>query len=135
MNGMLQGGIHSNWWLNPGGMSDADLTAVNQPVAAIGPLFQSAELTGYDTAVLWSFTEAAMRQKAMAALESKKERQANYADGAAAGRRGTQHLHLDTNAYEVGAMYVMPFSPRIRCCAARAIRRRSSMNACCRKAR
>lgn len=109
MNGMLQGGIHSNWWLNPGGMSAEDLTTVNQPVAAIGPLFQSAELTGYDTAVLWSFTEAAMRQKAMAALESKKENGKQISLMVPLPDAADQkQFAIDGNAYEVGYTQVRP---------------------------
>jgi hypothetical protein len=73
LNAMLAAGLHSNWWLNTGGMKDEDLTAVNEPGLRLGALFHEMELKNHDVAVLWSFTEAAMRQKDMAAKESKKK--------------------------------------------------------------
>ncbi len=38
MNGMLQAGLKSNWWLNYA-LSPAELVAVNEPAARVGPLF------------------------------------------------------------------------------------------------
>lgn len=72
MNGMLAAGLHSNWWLNTGNMQAADLKAVNIPAQRMGPVFQNMTPKA-DTAILWSFTEAAMRQKDMAVKESKKK--------------------------------------------------------------
>src|SRR5262245_46461675 len=88
-NGMLAAGLASNWWLNTGGMSNADLAAVNAPARRIGPLFRAAEVTDHDVAVLWSFTEDAMRQKEMAAKE-------------AAKKTGEE---LAINAYNIGGDY------------------------------
>jgi hypothetical protein len=73
MNGMLQAGLASNWWLNTGGMSSEDLNAVNRPVAEWGPLFLAMAPERHDVAVLWGFTELAMRQKEMARLESARQ--------------------------------------------------------------
>ena len=106
MGGMLQGGLHSNWWLNTGGMTEADLLAVNKPAAEFGPLFHEMELKGYDTAVLWSYTEMAMRQKVVAQKVSTRE----------GGQQPTMMLPLPDdaemkefsvafNAYEEGARY------------------------------
>jgi hypothetical protein len=64
LNALLAGGIQSNWWLNTGGMTDADLAAVNEPGQRLGPLFLGMNLGGHDVAVLWGFTELAMREKA-----------------------------------------------------------------------
>lgn len=73
MNAMLMAGLHGNWWLNARGMKAEDLKSINEPAARLGPLFTGAELTGHDIAVLWSFTEAAMRQKDIAAREASKK--------------------------------------------------------------
>ena len=73
MNAMLMAGLHGNWWLNMRGMGAEDLKSVNEPAARLGPLFVGADLTGHDIAVLWSFTETAMRQKEIAAREAQKK--------------------------------------------------------------
>ncbi len=73
MNAMIMSGLHSNWWLNLTGMKAEDLKSVNEPAARLGPLFMGAELTNHDIAVLWSFTECAMRQKEIAAREATKK--------------------------------------------------------------
>jgi len=70
LNAMLAAGLASNWWLNTGGMSPADLAAVNTPAKRIGPLLREMTNAEHDVAVLWSFTEIAMRQKEMAAREA-----------------------------------------------------------------
>lgn len=72
MNALLASGLHSNWWLNFGGMSNEDLNAVNEPARRIGPVFQNMTPTA-DTAVLWSFTEIAMRMKDLTAREAQKK--------------------------------------------------------------
>ena len=106
MGGILQGGVYSNWWLNIGGMSTEDLTAVNTPAAEMGPLFKEMELKGYDIALLWSFTEQAMRQKEIVARESK----------ATGGNQiplvlpipdADNEFSLLTNSYEVGVKQVV----------------------------
>lgn len=109
MNGMLQGGIHSNWWLNTGGMTAQDLDAVNKPAATIGPLFQGMELKGYDVAVLWSYTEIAMRQKDMAAQESSKQSGKQITLMLPLPDAGEQkEFSVNSNAYEVGQRYTDP---------------------------
>ena len=106
-NGMLASGLHSNWWLNPTGMKAEDLNAVNEPAKRIGPLFQ--EMTPHaDVAVLWGWTEAAMRQKEMAARESKKKDGeqiklmiASWPESNEAAGTGEQSV----SAYSVGGNY------------------------------
>jgi hypothetical protein len=71
MNSMLSAGLHSNWWLNFAGMTPADLTAVNEPAARLGPVFINMAPTNHDIALLWSFSELAMRQKVVEAAEAK----------------------------------------------------------------
>jgi len=73
MNAMLMAGLHSNWWLNPTGMTPADLKSVNDPASHIGSLTKQMEVSGHEIAVLWSFTEIAMLQKDVAAREAKKK--------------------------------------------------------------
>jgi hypothetical protein len=73
MNNMLAAGIHSNWWLNTGGMSKDDLAAVNGPAERIGPLFRAMTTRGHDLALLWSFTEIGMREKDIVAREARKK--------------------------------------------------------------
>ena len=70
LGSMLAAGLHSNWWLNTTGMDKADLAEVNEPGLRIGPLFREFTTAGHDVAVLWSFTEAAMRQKTVVAREA-----------------------------------------------------------------
>ena len=67
MNSMLAAGLKSNWWLNWGGMTAADLAAVNEPAKRYGPLLAEMKSTGHDVAVLWGFTELCMREKAVVA--------------------------------------------------------------------
>jgi hypothetical protein len=71
MNAMLMAGIASNWWLNTGGMSDADLKSINEPAARLGTLLREFRPADRDIAVLWSFGEMIGRQKAFAAEEAK----------------------------------------------------------------
>ena len=65
LNCMLAGGLSSVWWLNTTGMTAADLRQVNEPAVRLGPLFREMEPAGHDVAILWSFTELAMREKEM----------------------------------------------------------------------
>lgn len=107
LNSMLAAGLSSNWWLNYGGMKHEDLFAVNDPAQRIGPVFAEMELTGHDTAMLWSFTEIAMRCKDVTAREAKKK------DGEQiklmiADYPESNHLEdgqLVINAYNVGGNY------------------------------
>ena len=64
----LAAGIRSNWWLNTGNMSKDDLAAVNEPGQRLGPVFLQMTPAGHDVAVLWSFTEIAMRDQAVVPL-------------------------------------------------------------------
>ncbi len=73
MNQMLAAGIASNWWLNTGKMTKDDLATVNGPAERIGPLFRAMAPRDHDLAVLWSFTEIGMREKAMTAKEARKK--------------------------------------------------------------
>lgn len=111
MNAMLMSGLNSNWWLNTTGMEADDLQAVNEPAGRIGPLFKQFGLASHDVAILWSFTETAMRQKAVAASEATR----------LPGERITFRLPLarmteiaeteiETNAYETGRAYARPIT-------------------------
>jgi len=71
MNSLLAGGMYSNWWLNYGGMKPDDLIAVNGPVERLGPVFVEMSSAGHDVALLWSFTELAMRLKDITAREAR----------------------------------------------------------------
>jgi hypothetical protein len=96
LGSMLAAGLHSNWWLNTAGMSKTDLAAVNEPGLRMGPLFRGFAPTGHDVAVLWSFTEAAMRQKAVVAREAHR----TTADSAMRTEGG-----VVVDAYSVGGNY------------------------------
>lgn len=105
MNGMLAAGLNSNWWLNTGAMTKEDLAAVNEPAERLGPLFH--QLTPQaDVALLWSFTELAMRQKDMATRESKKKTGEQiklllpFPDEKELGKQ-----EIESNAYEIGGAY------------------------------
>lgn len=109
MGGMLQGGLSSNWWLNTGGMTPADLEAVNKPTSEMGTLFHEMELRGYQTALLWSYNEISLREKRVARL---------LAD-AKGGQQPTLMLPLpdneelkefavNVNPYEEGQQYCDP---------------------------
>lgn len=129
LNGMLAAGLHSNWWLNMAGMKPPDLAAVNEPGLRYGPLFQemtpegkphpssgtalpgvatpSANADGHDVALLWSFTEAAMRQKEMAAKESTKKtgEQIKLMIAALPENSALKDKDLAINAYSIGGNY------------------------------
>ncbi|MBI4604941.1 MAG: hypothetical protein HY721_23515 [Planctomycetes bacterium] len=107
LNGMLAAGLASNWWLNTGGMTPADLAAVNGPAKRVGPLFVESSVAGHDVAVLWSFTELAMREKDMAAREARRKPGEKILvrvdrlpeDGAVRSKE------VDVNAYSIGGDY------------------------------
>ncbi|MBW3540989.1 MAG: hypothetical protein KY476_12020 [Planctomycetes bacterium] len=73
LNGMLAAGLTSNWWLNTGGMSPEELAAVNEPARRMGPVLMAATPGKLDVAVLWSFTELAMREKEITAKEAHRQ--------------------------------------------------------------
>jgi len=108
LNGMLAAGMASNWWLNTGGMRPEDLAAVNGPAKRIGPLLGEMSTAGHDVAVLWSFTEAAMRQKEIAAREARKKPGEKITHVVASlpentAIRGPKEIEI--NAYSVGGDY------------------------------
>jgi len=73
LNSMYMAGLYSNWWLNMQGMTPETLNSVNEPGKRIGSLFKHVNNAEHDIAVIWSFTEMAMRQKEMAAKEASKK--------------------------------------------------------------
>jgi hypothetical protein len=108
LNGILAAGMASNWWLNTGGMRPEDLAAVNGPAKRIGPLMGEMSTAGHDVAVLWSFTEAAMRQKEMAAKEARRKPGEKITHVVASlpentAIRGPKEIEI--NAYSVGGDY------------------------------
>ena len=109
MNNMLQGGLYSNWWLNTGGMNEKTLEQVNRPAAEMGPMFKETNLKSYDIAIMHGFTELAMRQKEMAALESTKKggEQIKLMLPIIEGDDATQ-FEFASNAYEIGPNYQVP---------------------------
>lgn len=66
LNGLLMGGIRSNWWLNSQ-MGQDDYVGLNGPALRYGGLFANMQSTGSDVAQLWSYTESMMRQKDLTA--------------------------------------------------------------------
>lgn len=110
MNALLAAGLASNWWLNTRGMEIADLKAVNEPAARVGPVFREMTLAGHDVAVLWSFTEMAMRQKDIAAREAKKKTGEQIKLMVASWPEDSpmtqDDAEMNVNAYSVGRNYL-----------------------------
>jgi hypothetical protein len=106
-NSMLAAGLSSNWWLNPTGMKPADLAAVNEPALRLGPLFRQMRPTGHDTAVLWSFTEVAMREKDITAREARKKtgEQIKLLIASLPDIAGVKDGEVSVNAYSIGGNY------------------------------
>lgn len=107
MNGMLAAGLTSNWWLNTTAMRPADLAEVNNAAKKIGPVLKETLLTGHDVAVLWSFTELAMREKDITFKEASKQAGEKISLLIAALPENTalQRKEIDINAYNVGGDY------------------------------
>jgi len=107
LNSLLAAGLNSNWWLNYGGMSDEDLLAVNEPAARIGPLLDQMAPRGHDTALLWSFTEIAMRCKDITAKEAQKKsgEQIKRMVADMPENALSDEGELNINAYSVGSNY------------------------------
>jgi hypothetical protein len=107
LNAMLASGLYSNWWLNPTGMTNADLAWVNEPAQRMGPLFRAFAPTGHDVAVLWSFTEVCMREKDVTAREAKKKtgEQIKLMIASLPDVPGAKDKLVDVNAYNVGGNY------------------------------
>ncbi len=106
MNNMLQAGLASNWWLNTGGMSKDDLAAVNGPPERLGALFRAMTPRDHDIALLWSFTELGMREKAITAKEAaKKTGEQIKLLLPAPDQTEQKQFEINTSPYEVGAVY------------------------------
>jgi len=107
INALLMAGLHGNWWLNMTGMKAEDLKSVNEPAARLGPLFAGAEVKGHDIAVLWSFTECAMRQKEIAAREANKKtgEQIRLMIASLPEDTAVKDGKVTANAYSVGQNY------------------------------
>jgi hypothetical protein len=107
LNGMLAAGLKSNWWLNTGGMANEDLAGVNEPGQRLGPLFLEMSPEKHDVAVLWSFTEIAMREKAMCAKEANKQTGEKIKLMVASLPENTalKEGQIELNAYSVGGNY------------------------------
>lgn len=106
-NAMFAAGLHSNWWLNPTGMDARNLAIINEPGLRLGPLFKEMAPTGHDVAVLWSFTEIAMREKDISAREAKKKtgEQIKLLIASLPENSGVKDGKVDVNAYNVGGNY------------------------------
>ena len=106
-NAMFAAGLHSNWWLNPTAMKPEDLAAVNEPGLRLGPLFQQMTPSGHDVAVLWSFTEIAMREKDITAREAKKKtgEQIKLLIASLPENSGLKDGKVEVNAYNIGGNY------------------------------
>ncbi|HET6879232.1 MAG TPA: hypothetical protein VFI31_03715, partial [Pirellulales bacterium] len=107
LNGMLAAGLRSNWWLNTGGMTPEDLASVNEPGQRLGPLFLEMSPDMHDVAVLWSFTEIAMREKGICAKEAKKKtgEQIKLMVASLPENTALKEGQIDLSAYSVGGNY------------------------------
>ena len=107
LNGMMAAGLASNWWLNTGGMTDKDLASINNPAKKVGALLRNYELSGHDVAVLWSFTELALREQAITAREAKKKpgEQLKLLVTSLPTNSAVKTKELPESAYSVGAAY------------------------------
>lgn len=107
MNGMLAAGLTSNWWLNTGAMKPADLAEVNNAAKKIGPVLKETLFTGHDVAVLWSFTELAMREKDITLKEASKKTGEPIKLMIASLPENTalKGKEIDINAYNIGGDY------------------------------
>lgn len=107
INGMMAAGLASNWWLNYGGMEPADLLAVNEPPQRLGPVLVAMSPSDHDVALLWSFTEIAMRCKDITAREASKKQgepiKLLVAD--LPENFVLEEGELDINAYSIGGNY------------------------------
>lgn len=107
MNGMLAAGLTSNWWLNTGNMKPADLAEVNNAAKKIGPVLKETLFTGHDVAVLWSFTELAMREKEITLREANRKTGEPIKLMVASLPENTalKGKEIDINAYNIGGDY------------------------------
>jgi hypothetical protein len=107
MNGMLAAGLTSNWWLNMTGMKPADLAEVNNAAKQLGPVLKETLATDHDVAVLWSFTELALREKELTAREAAKKTGEPIKLMIAALPENTamKGKEIEINAYNIGGDY------------------------------
>ena len=107
MNGMLAAGLTSNWWLNMTGMKPADLAEVNNAAKKFGPVLKETLATGHDVAVLWSFTELALREKEVTAREANKKTGEPIKLMVASLPENTalKGKEVEINAYNIGGDY------------------------------
>ena len=107
MNGMLAAGLTSNWWLNTGAMKPADLAEVNNAAKKICPVLKETLFTGHDVAVLWSFTELAMREKDITLKEASKKsgEQIKLMIASLPENTALKGKEIDINAYNIGGDY------------------------------
>lgn len=107
MNGMLAAGLTSNWWLNMTGMKPADLAEVNNAAKKLGPVLKETLATGHDVAVLWSFTELALREKEITAREANKKTGEPIKLMVASLPENTalKGKEIEINAYNIGSDY------------------------------
>lgn len=107
MNGMLAAGLTSNWWLNMTGMKPDNLAEVNNDAKKIGPVLKETLQTHHDVAVLWSFTELAMREKEITAKEASKKTGEHIKLMIASLPENTavRGKELEINAYNIGGDY------------------------------
>ncbi len=109
LNAMLAAGVRSNWWLNATGMSPSDLVLVDEPGLRIGPLFANMSPDDHDVAILWSFTELAMREKSIAAEEAQLPPEKNltrwFKDYPPNSALTSEGVEIPRDAYSVGETY------------------------------
>ena len=107
MNGLLAAGLTSNWWLNMTGMKPTELAEINNAAKKIGPVLKEALFTDHDVAVLWSFTEIALREKEITAREAAKKtgEQIKLMIAALPENTALKEKELDINAYNIGGDY------------------------------
>jgi hypothetical protein len=107
MNGMLAAGLTSNWWLNTTAMKPADLAEVNNAAKIIGPVLKETMVSGHDVAVLWSFTELALREENITLQEASKKtgEQIKRRIAALPENSALKSKEIDINAYSIGGDY------------------------------
>lgn len=107
LNSLLAAGLKSNWWLNTGGMTPEDLASINAPGQRLGPLFLEMSPSEHDVAVLWSFTEIALREKAICAKEARKKtgEQIKLMVASLPENTALKEGQMDLTAYSVGGNY------------------------------
>ena len=107
MNAMLQAGLRSNWWLNWGEVPLERLAGINEPPKRYGPLLSGMTTAGHDVAVLWGWTELAMRMKDITAKEAAKKEgeQIKLMISAMPENTTVREKEVALSAYTVGGMY------------------------------